>query len=116
MTILNLKTWLTSTKFTAATYDDTTGDVTFKISSGITKDENVIKEVILGLEDSGKDKRSNLNSPISQKSFPDNPQYSFVNRSDTNGNTENQIEYFVQLSLWLKAPDLLNSDAVNDND
>lgn len=118
MATINLKTWLTSNKFTTATYDDVSGNVTINIATGITTDENVIKELILALEESAQNKRTVLNSPISEKAFADDPQFAFVSRSDEGVTpvTEVQIEYQPQFVLWLKSPDILASDAVNDND
>lgn len=117
MATLNLKTWLTSSKISSATYDDQTGIVSLDIASGLTTDENVLKEIILGIEESAQGKRTNLNSPISEKSFADDPRYNFVNRQDANlVNSEVQIEYLPQFVLWLKAVNPVSSDAVNDND
>jgi hypothetical protein len=117
MAIIDLKTWLSSTKFVTATYDDATGNVTLNIATALTKDEDVIKEIILAIEDSAKSKRTTLNSPISQKSFEDNPKYQFVTRFNAdNTSSELQVEYYPQLSLWLKSPDLTTLQAVNDND
>lgn len=117
MATINLKTWLSSSKFTTATYDDATGNITLNIATGITKDENVIKELILGLEESASSKRTSLNSPISEKSFADNPQYNYVQRYNAdNSSSEVQIEYLPQIVLWLKATNPISADAVNDND
>lgn len=115
MAVIDLKGVLSSAKFTVAEYDDVTGDVTLQIATGETLGENVIKELILGLEESAQGKRENINSPISEKSFPDAPQFSFAVRTEGE-TTETQVEYQPQLVLWLKSFGVTDSDAVNASD
>jgi hypothetical protein len=117
MATVDLKPWLTSNRFETASYDDVTGIVSLEIADGLPRDEEVIKTMIFGLEESSNGKRTNLNSPISEKSFPDNPKFNFVNRENSDASvTELQIEYNPQIVLWLKSVDILTADAVNDND
>jgi hypothetical protein len=117
MATINLKTWLTSNRFTTASYDDVTGIISLEIDPALPRDEEVIKNMIFGIEESCNGKRTNLNSPISEKSFPDNPKFNFVNRENADASlTELQIEYNPQIVLWLKSVDILTAEAVNDND
>lgn len=117
MPTLDLKPILPSAKINTVSYDDTTGDLTFNISTGIALEENVLKELLIGFEESAQNQRTNLDSPISQKAFPDSPAYAFVNRTNADGSvTQLQVERVLQFVLWLTAPDLDTVDAVNDND
>lgn len=119
MAVIQLGTFLTSSRFTGTLeYDDATGLVTIQVATGITTDENVIKEILLALEESASGKRTNLDSPISEPAFVTTPNYSAVLRSDGQATptTETQTEYTPQIVLWLKAVDPTTSDAVNDND
>ena len=117
MAILDLKPILNSATIASASYDDATGNLTFNLPTGITTEENVLLQLILAIEESAQNQRTNLNMPISQKAFPDNPAYALVNRSNADASvTELQIERVVQFNVWQVAPDLSLANAVNDND
>lgn len=99
-----------------ATYDDTTGDLTITCASGLIK-EQVVETVLRNIESAAQNKRADINFPISQKGFADNPQVSIVNRTNSDGTaSENQREYIPQLVLWYKEPTLSSSDVVVDSD
>jgi len=99
-------------------YDDVTGQITLTIPVGLPNEESTILGLVETLETLAQNKRSNLDFPISEKAFPDDPIYSYVSRSDgaTTPTTETQIERQFQFVGWYVAPTVTATNAVNDND
>jgi hypothetical protein len=117
MAIIDISHHLSATRITDASYDSATGIISIEIAPDITSDENIVKELVLGIRESATGKRTSLNSPIGDRAFTDNPPYSIVNRVNSdNSASEIQIDYPINFSLFLKTTDVLTSDAVNDDD
>lgn len=101
----------------SGTYDDITGNVTFTVATGLILDESVVIAICDKLESRALSKRTDINFPISEKAFPDNPSSAITARSNVDGTvTETQIERQLNLVCWYKAPTLTASNAVNNND
>jgi hypothetical protein len=99
-----------------ASYDDTTGILTLAMGVGLTE-EKVTLKLLETVETQAQNKRTNLNYPICEKSYPDNPSISIVNRENATATaSENQIERTFQFVGMYTMTTPSYTNAVNPDD
>jgi hypothetical protein len=102
--------------FVASEYDTVTGYLTLELPTGLTH-EQVILLILENIEAKAQNKRNNIDFPICEKSFPDNPNVTIVNRTNSdNSQSENQIERLFQFVGMYKLNTPTYVNAVNDDD
>lgn len=112
----NIEQFFSSSKITSVSFSNNKLEITFNYSQQPIP-ERIIADLILAIEQASKDKRTNINSPISEKEMEDNPKMIVRNRSNSNGTlTETQLEYLPQISLWFKMSPVGSLEPVNDSD
>jgi hypothetical protein len=112
MATLDVSPYLSHT----ASYDDVSGILTLNMGSGLTE-EKVTLKLLESIETQAQGKRTNLNFPICEKSFADNPAISVVNRVAPDGITnENQLEKTFQFVGMYTLTSPTFNNAVNPDD
>ena len=99
-----------------ASYDTDTGILSLNMGMNLSE-EKVTLKLLESIETQAQNKRTELNYPICNKNFPDNPAISFVNRENATATaSETQVERVYQFVGMYVSTNPSFENAVNPDD